>query len=678
MVPSSIRFAALAAVACVIVLIVGCSGAGTAASDAADRRSVVVAEYADTALTLDAFETRYTRSTEGDPTDDSLGAYQDFLERYVNFRLRVRAAREAGMDTLPAVRNDVADYRRQMARPTLLKNEVMEPILRELYDRKQEQVKARHLLIRVDPNAAPEDTLAAYGKVQSLKDSLETGASFAALARAYSEDPSASQQGRRGYEGDLGWLTGGQVVAPFEDRMYELPEGAVSDVFRTRFGYHILKVEGRRERPQPKRVAHILLRPDGRTPADSAAARQTADSLLTALSDGAPFDSLARAYSDDPRSAGKGGELGLIQPGQPLPDAFRDSLSALDAPGDVSGVVSTRFGYHILKVLEIEERASFAEARSSLQEEAARLPRVDRQEAAFAREVQAEHGLSVDTTALRTVGGTGIDSLGRTLIPLARKAEGDTTLAVLGDSTYTLRRLARYTLRADGASRQTVGEVLDGFLTERAIDYAAGRLESRDAEFARLMDEYREGLLLFQYMQDSVWTVAASDTAALRTWYREHRDTYRMPARVRTVVFHAPHDSVLTPYADDRAAGTPIDDLVARAAADSLVRPDTVFVTDDADGAFANALNVTNGTAVGPMTHEGGALFYIRDADLPARPKTFAEAKSDVIQEYQDAYEEETVNTLRSRYNVRTYPGRLEYAFSGERPSANDRTAPQP
>lgn len=661
------RLALLLALLVAGVLTTACSGGRSATDGPAGNEPIVVARYADTSITLDAFEQRYARSVGGrdSAAQDSMTAYQDFLDRYLEFRLKVRAAREAGIDTLAGVRRDIRSYREQMARPRLVREEILRPIARTLYERRATEVDVSHILLRVGPNAAPADTQNAYRKLQMIRDSLQRGADFGAMALRYSEDPSAQQEGRRGYRGHLGYLTAGDIVEPFEDRMYATPEDSLSEVFRTRFGYHVLKVHGRRPRPQPRRISHILIRSGQRASRDSAEARRLADSLKTAARQGADFAELARTHSEDRGSASKGGDLGMIRPSGRLPGAFRKAMVSLDSIGAVSDVVRTQYGFHVLTMTDREERGSFEEEYDALRKEASEMPRVKNRKNRLAALLREDFGASVDTSAVEAAAGVpSADSAAAALLDADLGAAAGRTFATLGDSTYTIGALRRYVASVPGARQMPLRRAMMDFVNDRTLRYATARLAERDPDFAHTLKEYREGVLLFRYMQDSVWTAASRDTAGLRQTYRAHPDRYRFPERIRTIVLRSTADSLLQPYVAAHADGTPLDRLVARAAADSLVDPDTVMVTDSSSAPFRQMRNVADGAAAGPVRSDGSPLLLIRDRRLPPRPKSFAEARSEVVRDYQDAYEARVVERLRRRYNAATYPERLTAAFS--------------
>src|SRR5690606_13069177 len=142
--------------------------------------------------------------------------------------------------------------------------------------------------------APAADTLAAYEKITALRDSIEAGMPFDEVAFRHSEDPSARRN-----RGDLGYFTGGRMIEPFENAAYATPVGEIAGPVRTRFGYHLLYVKDRRPRTPDIRASHILIRLQGQTEADSAAALETIRQIQDRLAAGEDFATLARLYSDD-------------------------------------------------------------------------------------------------------------------------------------------------------------------------------------------------------------------------------------------------------------------------------------------------------------------------------------------------------------------------------------------
>jgi len=648
-----------------------CSGLqGTGETDTENPQSApentVVARYASTAITLTELDSAFAASVGGreNAADSSLSAYRDFLDQYVNYRLKVRAARDAGLDTLSSIQNDVHSYRQELARPRLMREEVYEPVVRDLYERRKQAVDVSHILIRT---RSGQDTASAYRTIQKIADSLDQGAPFADLAFRNSDDPSARKQGSRGYRGRLGYIRAGQIVASFERRMYALDPGEISDVFRTKYGYHILKVHDRRLAQPPVRLAHILRRSRG----ESGGARQYLDSLRTKIVDGEiSFSDAAKKHSQHRKSAPKGGSLGQVKP-QGLPSSLRAAVANLDSVGSVSGVVQSRFGHHLLKLTGRQDQKSFDEAYDALKKKVSGQPRVKRRKTTLARDVRAAEGVTVDTTRLlEAVGASSVDSPARPLLSLTDSAAATSLpVATLGDSTYTLGQMRHHLTQTDGGAQMTIGELTDSFLNEKAIQYAVTRRTRRDPSLAQEIKKYREGALLFRYMQDSVWTAAARDTGGLRATYRQHKDQYRFPKRVRTLTLRAPSDSLLHSYQNAHEAGRPLRATMDAAAEDSLVSADTVFVTDRSAEVYQSVRSIDDSASVGPTAQDDEWLLMIRDTHLPPRTKTFEEARSSILREYQQAYEQKVIRRLRDRYTAETYPERLRPPVKGPSPA---------
>lgn len=648
-----------------LLVIAGCAGSASTSAPPSDSSPTpsVVARYADTTLTLSEFETAYENANEQPtPETDSLAAYKEFLEQYVNYRLKVKAAREAGLDTLSSLQKEIRTYRREMARPRLLREQVFEPLTRKLYKRRKQEIDVSHILLRVPQDAASKDTLEAYRKMQQIADSLDRGIPFGDLAYRNSDAPAARKKGQRGFRGRLGFIRAGEIVEPFEDRMYTISPDSVSDVFRTRFGYHILKVHDRRPASPPIRLSHILVRDSS----GSQSPRQLLDSLRTALlQNRIDFPTTARTYSQDRRSAANGGDLGEVESLRSLPSAFQTAVAQLDSVGAISPVVQTRFGYHLIKLTDRQERQSYEDSYSKLKKQISGRPRVEHLKTAFAHSVRSEVGITVDTAQiLQQAPVATLDTLARPLLPVAdADSMGHSVVATLGDSTFTLSQLAHHVMKTDGGAQLTVGEVLDDFLDQKTFAYEQARLETKDPEFAATMKEYREGLLAFQFMEDSVWTPATRDSSGLHQTYRQNRETYQFPERIRTIVLRAPADSLLSQYTESPENGGTRSSIMERVEQDSLITLDTMMVTKSSSEAYQPVWTVADGSTVGPLSQENESVLLIRDTLLPARRKTFEEARSSVIRDHQTRYKDEVMTRLRRTYNVQTYPERLRSAF---------------
>ena len=637
----------------------------------------VVATFAGETLTLDEFETRYALASGGREAaaEDDLAAYQDYLTRYVDFRLKVQQARDLGLADDPEILREINDYRDQLAKPYLLERTVLEDIVRDLYEKQKEEIHAAHILLNVAENAAPEDTLRAYTRLTAIRDSILAGADFAAMAVRHSEDPSAARN-----QGDLSYFTGGRMIEAFEEQAYATPVGGVSPVFRTSFGYHILRVADRRAAVPEIRASHILVRlADGASAADSAEARALVESLRERVLAGEDFATLARQYSDDEVSGQRGGDLDFFSRAR-MVEPFSNAAYALDEIGDVSGVVETPFGYHLIQLTDRKAPRTYEEAYPELKQLAERLPRTAVRRQAVGRAFRAEVGSTLDAAAIaRATAAYPADTLLRRAVLGRFDAYGDSTFAAIGDSTFVLRDLADHirTVRLTVAPDQHAQllDLADGYLDEKAVELAAYRLEETDPQFRRIMQDYEDGVLLFRISEDSIWSAAARDSLGLLRHFEAHAEDYRFPERRRVVGFYSRNDSLLQAVVSGLDEGLTPAALQARLAdADPGVQIDTVYVSAEGGTIFdrAFALNAGQRTPILPYQSRQ-AVLYLDGVEAP-RPMTFEEARAQALADYQDVLDARFRARLRETYDARLYPERLQAAFQDPAP-ADETTA---
>jgi peptidyl-prolyl cis-trans isomerase SurA len=174
--------------------------------------------------------------------------------------------------------------------------------MRLTYERLKEEVKASHILIMVEPDASPADTLKAYTRIVDIRNKILQGEDFAAAAIAYSEDKSAKVN-----QGSLGYFSSLQMVYPFETAAYQTPVGQVSLPVRTRYGYHILKVFDRRPARGEVEVSHIMIRTSDEK--DLSKAKNTIFTIYEQLQAGVKWEELCKQYSEDPATKDSGGKL---------------------------------------------------------------------------------------------------------------------------------------------------------------------------------------------------------------------------------------------------------------------------------------------------------------------------------------------------------------------------------
>ncbi|AHM61065.1 peptidyl-prolyl cis-trans isomerase [Flammeovirgaceae bacterium 311] len=488
----------------------------------------------------------YNKNSIGRDTATTADAdLREYLDLYVNFKLKVREAREMGLHQQESFQEELSTYKKQLARPYLTEHSVTEQLVQEAYDRMGTEVNASHILLAVQEGASPADTLAAWQKAVEIRQKAQAGADFGDLARRFSDDPSAQSN-----RGNLGYFTALQMVYPFENAAYTTPVGAVSAPVRTRFGYHVIKVNDKRPSQGKARVAHLMIR----THADMSeeeltAAKARVDALYQQLSQGESWEALVRQFSEDKATASKAGELPPFGTGQMIPE-FEKSAFALKEKGNISQPVKTPYGWHIIKLLDRESLPPFEELQAELEARVSRDSRSQLQEEALITRLKKENRFTENKSVLQNLYQKADSSLiaGRWNYQPATLASQ--TLFSIADSTYTVSSFVEWvkdlSYPPQAVAPQSLLERLyQDWQKEQLIDYEEAHLDEKYEDYRMLVQEYHDGILLFQLMEDNVWAKAIEDTTGLQQFFQQNQANYQWQERVNGLVLNAASEEVL-------------------------------------------------------------------------------------------------------------------------------------
>ena len=660
----------------------GCSSTAPVSTSTMEEIMVedLVAQYAGQTLVLDEFERRHSRSVGG--VDSAITSSQDdlveFLERFVDFRLKVLYARELGLDQDSSLHAEISSYRTQLARPYLLERDVLDPILLDIYEKRRTMVDASHILLRLPATAPPEDTLAAFNKLTAIRDSvLNHGKDFGDMAFAYSEDPSAKQSGI-GSRGRLGFFIGGMMVKNFEDRAYSTNIGGVSQVFRTQFGYHLVKVHDKKDKVPDLWVSQIQTRERQTTSNDTRTPRERLEDIRDRIVAGEEFEQLAFELSEERESGQRRGNIGKVEYLNPrIPDNFKEAVFALENPGDLTELIETQFGFHLVRLDRREEMKSFEDSYEELRSAAMRLPRVQQAEQDLAREARDRYGFTVDTTAiLNTLDGHPL--LSNDIYSITTEENRLVPVISIADSVYTLSNLIQFAENTGSRGiqdtlRQTM-RIIDDFVLEKSINYEATNLENTDEEFKFVLDEFRDGLLLFKLMEDSVWTAAAQDTAALLEYFTPRANEFWHPDRYRIISLRTSDDSLLYNAGERLDNGIAMGEVFESLLMDTTISPvtiDTTYLIEPNNSIFGKAVQQPVGGRTNPIINLGKYVMLINDGIDDARPKTFEEARAELVSIRQEQLEQDMIRRLRMKFDAKTYPDMLVNAYKSVKTPAD-------
>ncbi|NTW24317.1 MAG: hypothetical protein HGA37_06430, partial [Lentimicrobium sp.] len=472
---------------------------------------------------------------------------EEYMDLYINFRLKVKEAEELGLDTTRAFIDELAGYRKQLAQPYLIDEEMNKSLLTEAYNRKTEDIRASHILIKVDRNALPADTLAAYKRVMALRKRILKGEDFGKIAMENSDDLSARDravEGRniKGNKGDLGYFTVFDMVYAFETGAYTTPVGEVSMPVRSDFGYHLIKVTDRKPALGRVQVAHILMRiPADSKAADSLAIEQKMQEAYNKIANGEDFARVTEQYSDDKSTAAKGGILPWFGANKMIPEFIKE-VSALKEINDVSKPFCSVFGWHIIKLLDRKEIGSYEDNVAELKQSLTRNDRAKKSEEALLNRIRKEYKYSENLKSRDAFYKVVTDTIFAGGWKVEQAAGLQKNIMTIGRRSYTQQDFAQYLAKNQRKRnkediRAFVNTMFTTFTNEKCLEYEDSQLESKYPEFKTLVKEYRDGILLFELTDRKIWSKAVKDSTGLEAFYAAHQNEYMWEERLDATLY---------------------------------------------------------------------------------------------------------------------------------------------
>ncbi|ADB36870.1 peptidylprolyl isomerase [Spirosoma linguale] len=630
---------------------------------------------------------------------------KNYFDLYTNLKLKVLAAESEGRDTTEAFREEMNTYRKQLAQSYLTDKVLVESLAAEAYQRMQEDVNASHIFIPVSEYAQPSDTLVAYQTIMSLRKQALEGTDFTKLARENSKDVKTAQNG-----GSLGYIAAFENVYPLETAAYTTPVNGISMPVRTRFGYHILKVNNRRPSRGRVRVAHILVRMSpAADEAGQKAAQERINKVYAQLQRGESFEQVCRLVSDDATSKANGGVLPPFEPGRWVP-AFEDAAFALSKPGDYSKPVKTNYGWHIIKLIERKGLESFTTLAPSLRQRVTTDSRADMLRQVTVQRLQKEYPVQTDQPLLAIAIAKADSNLLRGQWRYTEPLEAplqNKPLVTIGKQPYTVNQFFAYVRQRQqpqrnpaltlasgspamektlgGSSAIAMQRLFDRFIGDQLIATEEMNLDKKSPEFRALLTEIRDGVLLSQVMEQNVWERSMVDSTGQRQYFEQHKDKYRFPERARATLVVAQNDSLLKqavsmlssrpPYQLRRSAApvtftknqTALSETLRESLFDVLVvmntNPDYVVeVSGSHDATEADSVSAGRiRSVVGYLQKNGIPLSRIMEKDFQGvRPGAVKEAQRNVSFQYFSNAKDDIARVLNSKYSATTNPARSE------------------
>jgi peptidyl-prolyl cis-trans isomerase SurA len=649
------------------------------------------------------FEVVY-RKNNGKEANNSSKSVKEYVDLFSLYKSKVFEAESLGLDTLSSFKSELAGYRRQLAAPYLTDKNTNENLLTEAYDRMRSEVRASHILVKVEETALPKDTLEAWTRISLIRNSVmgklpnaleianydkllkntseisrlfkmkdstlykkrlasvrqmadtykSSEDKFLALAPKMSDDPSVTDN-----NGDLNYFSALDMVYPFETAAYSTKVGDVSPIVRTRFGYHILKVYDKRANRGEIVVSHIMAKfPKDGTEQDKANAKTKIDEIYAKLKSGQKFEDLARQFSDDKQSSDKGGQLQPFKGGR-LPRAFEDAAFALKNNNDISEPVATPFGYHIIKRNELKGVPEFNDVKAELKSRVSRDSRSQMGKVALIDRVKRENNFK-ENLKNRDEFSKVLDS---TYLKATWRAEnasklGNKEIFNLGGQSYGQTDFAKF-LESQMSFRQNadMNELMKGiyktWVEEKIVTFEDSQLDKKYIDFSNLYREYRDGILLFDLTDQKVWSKAVKDTAGLRLFYEKNKNNYLWDERAEVTIYKCLNEKVVKDLRKLYKEGKKekeITDILNKSSQLNVSSENITYLKGENKNVDASW---KKGIAEKDIKDEKNVAVIVVNTILPKSPKTLGECRGNVTADYQTYLDTEWLSYLKKKYTVK-------------------------
>ena len=590
------------------------------------------------------------------PVADKEKALREYLDLYVKFKLKVKAAMELRLDTLPQLLYDAQSFRSQIEDSYLNNEKAVNDLLNEAFNRSQKDLHVLHFFVPVDPAASPEDSLKAFKSISTFYTALATG------KNDYENLNTASAVKIK--QSDLGFVTVFGLPYEYENIVYGLKMGEANKPYRAKNGWHLFKLIGERKAVGKWKVAQILLSipPDASVDARKGYEKK-ADSIYQLLQKGEDFGKMARWFSDDKVTYGSNGEMAEFGSGKFEP-SFEDEVFKLTRDKEISKPFLTAYGYHIVKRLSqspVSNDKNDAAFQFELKQKIQQDSRINYAKDLFVKEIMRQVNFKKTVAvsdadlyryADSIMAVTNAEKDNAALYPIANK-----TLYTYAKTKLTgkdwLNFVRSYKSNTELYHGETNAVLADKFITSTVMEYYKKHLEDYNADFRYQMDEFKDGNVLFEIMERNIWGKASADMKALQKYYDGNKSKYLWSASANVIIFNCSGKV----FADSARAAVLIgkdwkkiveeanNNVLADSGRFELTQLPVTIDSKTTDGFVSQIV-------ISPIDGNTSFIKLINQYSANLQ-RSFDEAKGLVINDYQNILEEKWIAELKNKYPVK-------------------------
>jgi len=576
-----------------------------------------------------------------------------YLDLFIDYKLKITEAYAQGLDKNQQYIKEFKKYEDQLAKKYIYDKRIVSKLVEEAYDRSLEEINAEHILVLSNLNDAPNDTLKAYNKIKEAHVKALKGENFTSLVIEYSEEPGAKKS-----KGKLGYFTAFQMVYPFENTAYNTNVGEISEITRTSFGYHIIKINDRRKKKPKINVSHIMIFSNNDKKAEDTEER--INELYAMIMQGEPFENIAKQFSEDKNTGVKGGQLKTFGPGDLKAPKFENAAYSIKNEGEIIAPIQSAFGWHIIRLNEKFSIPSFEEQKDDIEKKVKGGARALIVTQAINNKIIKKYGFKEGESYISYFNNYVNDSiLSRkwtySSIPLTENQ----ILFTIGDHDVTYTDYAEYlrdnqkTIKKYANKESLLIDMYVRFKNETLKNYFKERLEVENKEYATIINDYRNGLLVYDVMNKNIWQIAKIDSTGLKNYYEKTKNNYNWKKRLDVDIYSSSDEITTKQVQTLLMRGEESATIKKQINSDgkiNIIAVSDVFEIDQSE--LPEGLIPVKGVSDIKLNDGFYVVVNIKEVIEPTL-KEFDEVRGTVISDFQTEIEKKWMQSLRDKYEVK-------------------------
>ena len=607
---------------------------------AQDINSKVLISVDDENVTVEEFLRVYTKNLDL-VKDKSQKEIDYYLDLYSNYKLKLMEARALEYDKKGDYITELNSYKKQLSKAYLTDKVVTDDLILEAYEHTANEVKVQHILVKLSPG---QDTLNVYRQINLFKKRFEN--------ETFSKLKSSIHDGKSVFVEDLGYFSAFKMVYDFEKVAFNTPVNEISRPFKTQFGYHVLKVLDKRPSKGTIQVAHIMISNSNKN--NNVSPENRINQLYNSLLNEASFEDLAKRFSDDKSSASRGGLMDPFSSGDLNSEVFVETAFNLNVKGQISKPIQTKFGWHILKLVSKTPVKSFDEISLELEQ---KVKRDSRSKIIKQKMIsKLKNSYKVFEPALKNISSEILIEDDKFVLSGINFSNESIFIEIETQSYIVQDFLNFLNLNFKAYTKSTNFDEFfklqySVFLDQALFDYKKNNLINENKDYAMILKEYEEGLLLFDIMQEKIWNGAKNDSIGLKHFYNSNLSNYKSKASMSATVINSSSKSLLKDVLKDLKRGISNDTILKKFKQKDLIISSGNFDLDDKilpqDPKFQKEFTKSKIY----KSETGYVCVYVNEF-IPSKTLSFDKAKGSVISDFQLFLESDWMNELRKKHKL--------------------------